>query len=60
MSPLFDFQCDDCQKYIEAIIPLKDWDKVIECPHCHKPLKRVCIKPPRVASWNRINGAKVM
>ena len=39
--PLYDFFCDKCNKLIEAIVPLKDHDKPLNCPHCGSKLERI-------------------
>jgi putative FmdB family regulatory protein len=58
--PLYDYVCQNCEKHFEAIVPLKEWDKQQKCKYCGDVLIRICVKPPRVASWNYINGSKVM
>jgi len=58
--PLYDYQCPKCNKHFELLIKLENYTKAIPCKYCKTYLERVCIKPPRVASWNNINGAKVM
>lgn len=39
--PLFDFVCGKCLKKYEIIIPLKEMDKKVKCPHCKKELKKI-------------------
>jgi putative FmdB family regulatory protein len=39
--PLYSYLCNKCGKYFEIIIPLKDCDKEVECPHCKENLKKI-------------------
>lgn len=39
--PLYTFYCKDCEKMIEAIVALKDFDEKHTCPHCKGELKMI-------------------
>ena len=39
--PLYNFICKYCEKYFEAIIPLKDYGKDVKCPYCKKKLTKL-------------------
>ena len=41
VMPLHDFVCGKCLKRYEIIIPLKEMDKKVKCPHCKKELKKI-------------------
>ena len=38
--PLYDLACDKCDEVYEVFVPLKDFDKTIECPECKGALRR--------------------
>lgn len=39
--PLYVKWCKNCEKVYEVIIPLKDYDKKVKCPHCKKTLGKI-------------------
>ena len=41
MSPLYSYCCAKCERYLEALIPLKDADKIPKCPHCGRELTKL-------------------
>jgi putative FmdB family regulatory protein len=43
--PLYQYWCKKCLKYMEAIIPLIDSDKEIECPHCGEKMRKLLSAP---------------
>ena len=40
IMPLYVYYCRKCMKVYEAIVPLKDWDKPVKCPHCEEEMKK--------------------
>jgi len=47
--PIYDFQCDDCQKKIEERRKYSELNLPAKCPECHSPAKRI---PSRFAIFN--------
>lgn len=39
--PMYDYICNNCNKWLEAVRPMADSDKPLNCPHCGKPLERM-------------------
>ena len=39
--PLYEYLCENCEKYFEIIVPLKKRNKKIKCPHCKKSLTKI-------------------
>ena len=39
--PLYTYICETCDKLIEAIVPLKDCGKPLNCRHCGNPLTKI-------------------
>ena len=46
--PIHNFYCGNCQKILEALIPLKDTDKKVKCPYCKKNLKKLMSAPKTI------------
>lgn len=40
---LYVYTCDECEKFFEMLIPLKDFEETeeIECPKCGKKIRRI-------------------
>jgi len=43
--PLYDYWCEKCFKWFEALRLMKDSDKPLKCKYCKRALKRIFIKP---------------
>ena len=39
--PLYVKWCKKCEKVYEVIIPLKDYEKKVKCPHCKRMLVKI-------------------
>jgi putative FmdB family regulatory protein len=43
--PLYSYSCKECQKVLYLIVKLEDYNKLINCPHCGKELKKLIDAP---------------
>lgn len=38
--PLYEFECQKCNKLFEVIVPMSQSGDVIKCPYCKRKLKK--------------------
>ena len=49
--PIQDYWCVKCSKAYEVIVPLRETNKTIRCPHCKEPLRKH-ISAPKIIRIN--------